>query len=172
MDVDGPNPHTLIPIIFSHGLSANRTMHSGICRNLASHGYIVFAPDHHDLTSSYYETESGEGYYYCNKRVAHDLEYRQSQLDIRVNEVRALIDELTEEQSKESIIRNKLNFPEGLSIDMNKMIVCGHSFGGMTVIEASRLDPQRIKACLTLDPWLFCCQKEISELRYSLEMPF
>lgn len=49
----------LIPVIFSHGLSSNRTMHSGTCRDLASHGYIVFALDHMDLTSSYYETPDG-----------------------------------------------------------------------------------------------------------------
>ena len=67
----------LIPILFSHGLSSNRTMHSGICRELASHGYIVFVPDHMDTTSSYYETADGQGHYYCNKKDAHDLEYRQ-----------------------------------------------------------------------------------------------
>lgn len=43
----------LIPIIFSHGMCSNRTMHSGTCRDLASHGYIVFALDHNDRTSSY-----------------------------------------------------------------------------------------------------------------------
>jgi len=45
----------LIPVIYSHGLCSNRTMHSGTCRDLASHGYIVFAPDHQDGTSSYIE---------------------------------------------------------------------------------------------------------------------
>jgi predicted dienelactone hydrolase len=66
----------LIPVIFSHGLSSNRTMHSGTCRDMASFGYIVFALDHMDLTSSYFETADGKGVYYCNKKEAHDLEYR------------------------------------------------------------------------------------------------
>jgi hypothetical protein len=63
----------LIPIIYSHGLSSNRTMHSGSSRDLASHGYIVFSIDHMDETSSYYETKDGKGYYYDNRRDSHDL---------------------------------------------------------------------------------------------------
>lgn len=59
MDVETPRGVPLIPVIFSHGLSSNRTMHSGTCRDLASHGYMVFALDHMDKTSSYYETEDG-----------------------------------------------------------------------------------------------------------------
>ena len=46
---------SLIPVIYSHGLCSNRTMHSGTCKDLASHGYIVFALDHQDGTSSYIE---------------------------------------------------------------------------------------------------------------------
>jgi predicted dienelactone hydrolase len=48
-----PSPKPLTPIIFCHGLSSNRTMHSVTCRDFASHGYIVFALDYHDGTSSY-----------------------------------------------------------------------------------------------------------------------
>ena len=90
----GSSELPLIPVLFSHGLSSNRTMHSGLCRDLASHGYIVFAPDHMDRTSSYYETEDGQGYFYCNKRSAHDMEFRKSQLEIRVREMRGLLDEI------------------------------------------------------------------------------
>ena len=87
-------PKLLVPIIFSHGLSSNRTMHSVVCRDLASQGFIVFAPDHMDLTSSFYETAEGEGYWYSNQYDSHHLEYRKKQLEKRANEVRAFIDEL------------------------------------------------------------------------------
>jgi hypothetical protein len=70
-------PQSLIPLFFSHGLSSHRTANSGVLRDLASHGYIVFSPDHMDLSSSYYETADGKGYYYCNKNDSHDLEFRQ-----------------------------------------------------------------------------------------------
>ena len=72
--VDAKN--SIVPVIFSHGLSSNRTLHSGTCRDLASFGYIVFALDHQDLTCSYFQSEDGKGVYYCNKRDSHDLQYR------------------------------------------------------------------------------------------------
>lgn len=43
----------MIPIIFLHGLAGSRTSQSGSCRDLASHGYIVFSLDHHDGTAYY-----------------------------------------------------------------------------------------------------------------------
>jgi predicted dienelactone hydrolase len=101
----GKPTKSLIPVIFSHGLSSNRTMHSGTCRDLASHGYIVFAPDHMDKTSSYYETADGEGHYYCNKYTAFDMDFRRGQLDQRVMEMRALVDELYNEDIRDHIMR-------------------------------------------------------------------
>jgi predicted dienelactone hydrolase len=132
MDVEHINKNQLVPVIFSHGLSANRTLHSGTCRDLASFGYIVFAPDHMDLTCSYFEGQDGKGTYYCNKRDSHDLQFRQSQLDQRVKEVRALIDEI----SQPSFLQ-KMGFPEDVSLNLDQLIVSGHSFGGMTAIDTS-----------------------------------
>ena len=63
----------LIPVIFCHGLSSNRGMHSGTCRDFASHGYIVFIMDHKDESSSYTQSENGpEGMYYNNDNILHD----------------------------------------------------------------------------------------------------
>lgn len=56
---------------------------------------------------------------------------------MRVNEVRALIDELFNEETREILLRKKLGFPEGINLDMSKLVVTGHSFGGMTAIETS-----------------------------------
>jgi len=52
----------------SHGLSGNRNWNSGTCRDLASHGYIVFALDHRDETSNYVESKDGIGMYYNNSK--------------------------------------------------------------------------------------------------------
>lgn len=83
------------------------------------------------------------------------MEFRKGQLDIRVKEMRALIQELSDEVTREAILRGKLRFPEGVTLDMDKLTMCGHSFGGMTCIETSHQEPERVKACMTLDPWLY-----------------
>lgn len=43
----------LQPIVFSHGLSANRMTYSVICRELASCGYFVVCLSHNDKSGMY-----------------------------------------------------------------------------------------------------------------------
>ena len=64
--------NVLTPVIFSHGMSGNRNWNSGTCRDLASHGFIVFSIDHRDRTSNYVETIDGVGMYYDNLKQSHD----------------------------------------------------------------------------------------------------
>lgn len=49
----------LIPLIFLHGISSNRSMNTGTCKDLASHGFIVFTMDHEDGTCSYTKSVDG-----------------------------------------------------------------------------------------------------------------
>jgi predicted dienelactone hydrolase len=66
----------IIPIVYCHGLSSNRTLHSGTCKDLASSGYMVFILDHKDGTSSYtYDKEGVENYYHSKDR-AYDYDLR------------------------------------------------------------------------------------------------
>ena len=51
-------------------------------------------------------------------------------------------------------MQRKLQFPEGVSLDLNKLTLSGHSLGGITVIGTAVRDA-RIKVCLPLDPWFF-----------------
>ena len=41
---------SLTPIVFSHGLTSSNNQYSGINREMASHGYIIFSID--DLSGS------------------------------------------------------------------------------------------------------------------------
>ena len=59
--IDG---RSLIPIVMSHNLSGSSTSISIMCRDLASHGYIVFAIDHHDGSCCYTEDAKGKPIFY------------------------------------------------------------------------------------------------------------
>jgi pimeloyl-ACP methyl ester carboxylesterase len=88
-----------------------------------------------------------------------------------VREVRALIDELSDEKIRENILRMKMRFPPGVTLNMSKLIVCGHSFGGITALDTSRLEPERVATCLTMDPWLFTRHADILENNFNLVQP-
>jgi len=70
-------PKKLIPIVFLHGLAGSRTTQSGSCRDLASHGYIVFSIDHHDGTAYYSKTKEGSERFWPLEQDLLDLDYRQ-----------------------------------------------------------------------------------------------
>ena len=63
----------------------------------------------------------------------------------------------------------KAGFPEDVTLNLDKLIMSGHSFGGMTAIESSLNEPERIKVCLTLDPWLYCRHSDIQAHRYPIK---
>ena len=55
-------------------MGMSRTMHSVICRDFASHGYIVFTIDHKDRSTLYTESADGKTCsYYDNSKKALDL---------------------------------------------------------------------------------------------------
>ena len=82
----------LIPVILCHGLSGSRTSQSGSCRDMASHGYIVFSLDHHDGSAYYSQKEDGQELFWSLDQDLQDIELRKKQLLIRENEVQNLID--------------------------------------------------------------------------------
>lgn len=63
---------------------------------------------------------------------------------------------------------DKLKFPTGVKLNLNKLIMSGYSFGGMTAIDVASVEPDRIKVCLTMDPWLFCRHQDILAHQYSI----
>lgn len=139
----------LIPVIFSHGLIVNRTNHSAICKELASHGCIVYALDHTDGSCSYVldttKNPSEDKYYIEYNPKIHNFtqeEYRRKQLVTRLDDIHHLLDHI------KSVELSKIP-----SIDLNKLVMSGHSMGGMTTIEACRKFESDIKYCIPLDPF-------------------
>ena len=64
------NERELVPMIYCHGLTANRVTQSVSCRDFASHGFLVFSIDHFDGTANYARKQNGEEKYWSSN---HDL---------------------------------------------------------------------------------------------------
>ena len=156
----------IIPIIYCHGLSANRTFQSSTCKDFASHGYIVFTMDHRDKSSSYIKDQDGKENYFNNENQVEDLQFRREQILIREKETLELINEMF----TPDFLQKALNFPKQVKLNLDKLIAGGHSFGGMTGIAAARSD-DRIKAVVTLDPWLFAYHKEVLAGDFYIKQP-
>ena len=123
----------LIPIIFSHGLGACRHNYASLLTQLASKGYFVISMDHKDEVLKVILDMANVGPEYLEKRV---------------KEARSIIDELSNASgSIGKLFGNKLN------LDMSRLTVMGHSFGGVTAYTTA-VEDGRIKHCVMIDPWL------------------
>jgi hypothetical protein len=83
----------LIPIVFSHGLTASRVLYQVTARELASHGYIIFLIDHHDGTCTYTENKRGDKKFYFDSDTPFwQYEDMHAKTLIREKEASGLID--------------------------------------------------------------------------------
>mmetsp|Transcript_24451 Transcript_24451/g.37918 ORF Transcript_24451/g.37918 Transcript_24451/m.37918 type:complete len:86 (+) Transcript_24451:961-1218(+) len=55
-------------------------------------------------------------------------------------------------------------------MDLSRLIVGGHSFGGMTALQVAKNDA-RVKSVMTLDPWLFARNEEIMAREFKVNQP-
>lgn len=120
-----PDAAPLPILIFSHGFTGERFQNFNLCTYLASHGYLVAAPDHT-----------------CNALAAPfpdgiiSFTYIDSLFTIfqRVGDISFLIDEFTD------------NPPEMFAgrLATDKVGILGHSFGGWTVSETIKLEPRAL----------------------------
>lgn len=151
-----PKNHTkLSPVIFSHGFACHSGGYVGHMRELASHGHVVFGIDHLDGTCTYTETKKNgklHPFYYDDYINMGNLTQISAEIDLRVEEIQDLMDEF----SAKNFLQKKLSyFSEFVSLDLDKIIVDGHSHGATTSLAVAAAEPERIKACLALDPWMF-----------------
>ena len=84
-------------------------------------------------------------------------------MEIRKEECKNLIDTLFEDK----FAQNDLGFDATVELELEKLIVGGHSFGGMTAIAVSECD-ERVKATVTLDPWLWIVVEKIDSREYKV----
>ncbi|XP_074540677.1 platelet-activating factor acetylhydrolase [Halichoeres trimaculatus] len=175
-------------VIFSHGLGAFRTLYSAICAELASQGFIVASVEHRDQSASatfyYHEKSEPEGnetepntsasapdnlvtewmYYRTLKHGESEFPLRNKQVKQRADECIRALDRLTEINSGipvQNVLQSQFDWTTlENSMDLCKIAVMGHSFGGATVIEALCKEV-KFKCGVALDAWMFPLDDEI-----------
>ncbi|NUM45915.1 MAG: hypothetical protein HUU38_14515 [Anaerolineales bacterium] len=144
-------------LIFSHGFGGFRAQNTFQMQELASHGYIVVAPEH---THASVITVFPDG-----RVAAHnpntlpdgvsEPEYdlaAQRLLEQWTADLQFVLDTLTLMDEMEPILRGKL--------DLDRVGVLGHSTGGGATVQVCAVDP-RCKAGLGMDAWLVPVADEI-----------
>ena len=164
------NPSKQFPlIIFSHGLGGMKNQNSIQIEKLVSDGYVVIAPDHaFDANITIFEDsqiapfKSAE-YDPNTKYTIEDFyAYRIPQIQTRSLDLSFIIDEVEKKQK---------NLDEKLwnMIDLEKIGVFGHSFGGGTSLITSYRD-DRVDASIALDGWIEPVPNEIVDT--GIDKPF
>jgi predicted dienelactone hydrolase len=107
MASDGPYPL----VVYSHGSGGLRYLHSNYAEAMASHGYIVAAPDHTGNTAT-------------ERITGTDADFDVTALN-RPQDVAAVIDQMTSPENVDTagFVAN---------VDPESIAVTGHSFGGFT----------------------------------------
>uniref|UniRef100_A0A8C7PF28 Platelet-activating factor acetylhydrolase n=1 Tax=Oncorhynchus mykiss TaxID=8022 RepID=A0A8C7PF28_ONCMY len=153
-------------VIFSHGLGAFRTLYSAICTELASQGFIVASVEHRDESASatyFYhqkpqEPEKDEAsppkpnpeapenlveewmYYRSLKPGESEFPLRNKQVKQRADECIKALDTLIQinaGKNMENVLQTEFDWTTlENSMDLCRIAVMGHSFGGATVVEA------------------------------------
>lgn len=132
-----PGSHPLIA--FSHGFGGHRRQTTFLCTHLASHGYVVAAPDHtgntiFDIIQAVMALQSGAELPDPTTTVKEFIAARPA-------DIRFMIDRILDGSAG------------GLAANVNTggIGMTGHSFGGWTTLAVIGSDP-RIRAALPLAP--------------------
>jgi predicted dienelactone hydrolase len=113
-------------LVFSHGFGGVRFQSFYLTEHLATHGYVVVAPDHTGNTFADFGA------------LGDDAAVAQSAVD-RPEDARFVLDSLLDGSLGE------------LDADPDRVSMSGHSFGGWTSLEAARRDP-RFRVVVPLAP--------------------
>uniref|UniRef100_A0A8C3MLE4 Platelet-activating factor acetylhydrolase n=1 Tax=Geospiza parvula TaxID=87175 RepID=A0A8C3MLE4_GEOPR len=148
-------------IIFSHGLGAFRTLYSSLCTELAVSPSLLPHRDHSAATTYFCPAEAGTEEWIPFQRVPQgqkEFYFRNKQVHQRAQEcVRALrlfqgiaggraAPAILPQDWDLSVLKNNL--------DVTKVAVMGHSFGGVTAVLALVKEPS-FRCAVALDAWMF-----------------
>ena len=137
-----PRPGPWAVLVLSHGLGMSHAHYTALATDLASHGYVVLAPDHP----------------YGGFALGPDARLRSTDGDAAdLGQDSVLAQRAVEWAADASFLLDELSRTGSLLavrlgdvVDLDRVGMLGHSFGGAAALEACRLDA-RFLACADLD---------------------
>ena len=165
-DFTGGAAKQLIPAIYDHGLTCNGVAQSISCRDLASHGYIVFAMDHFDGSCYISKKKDGTTRFWSSMETWGEKATMFKKLSQRKEELTHLIDDIC----TEGMLQEMLDLDSEVHMDLNKLILGGHSFGGLTTIFTANTDT-RVKCVFGFDAFLYPISEELDAGQINLSQP-
>ena len=164
-DVDCSEKLAKYPVfIFSHGITGSRHLHQILFEHLASKGYIVFALDH-SFDANLTIFPDGKVADYRSEITGHpdSILIREKQINTRAFDIGFIIDQIREIET--GMIDSKLSG----RLDLDRVALGGHSYGGATAILASH-NHEIVKACVVLDGWISPIPDEV--ISEGINVPF
>ena len=161
-----PEPSAgLMPVlIISHGITGMRQLHTSLAEKFASNGFAVFALDHsYDANISVFSDGSIADYRSEITGDPDSVNIRKRQIDTRVSDIQFILDELEKIQS--GALRHPLNG----YLDLSRIGITGHSFGGSTAALIAKKD-SRVKAVSLIDGWMNPLPQDV--IRNGIDQPF
>lgn len=126
------HPGTYPAIVFSHHSGGHRRAATFLCTHLSSHGYIVAALDHSEVSAPELQGREGDS---AEQRAARI----QAVIAGRVPDIRFLLDLLLNDTTSDA------------RPDPERIGIVGHSFGGWTALAVPETD-SRFRAIVALAP--------------------
>ncbi|MEV0675996.1 prolyl oligopeptidase family serine peptidase [Actinosynnema sp. NPDC050436] len=158
-------------VVFSHGYGGARELNVALTDDLASRGYVVASISH---------TGEAAGVEFPDGRVVlsavdqqHDPRAKLA-LDTRVADSRFVLDELTRLERGDNPDAERDPLPRGLagSLDLTKVGIYGHSYGGYSAAETMFFD-RRFDAGINVDGSMAWDVDEYGEaVKHGLDRPF
>lgn len=140
-------------VLISHGAGTGRNFHTSQAENLASHGFIAVAIDHTYSTMATVFPDGTVTDFKTGGIITDFFKSSSKYGKIWLKDLQFAIDQLEvlNSGSNESRYKEK--------IDMNRIGIMGHSFGGATAFHAVNKD-DRIKAGINMDGTLYGLDKD------------
>ncbi|MEO1051934.1 MAG: hypothetical protein AAFX87_14985 [Bacteroidota bacterium] len=156
-------------IIFSHGLGGSKNAAAYLGKHLAAHNYIAVHIQHHGSDESIWQGANSREE--AVNMLSKSIRNPQSAVN-RFNDVPFVIDELEELNNNDDILKGHL--------DLSKIGMAGHSYGGKSTMVAAgekigrrgfSFKEPRIKAALVLSPNVPNRQVDYEQLYADIDIP-